>query len=1651
MIRFSEGVQKTTRKFDFLDEQISDLRLNDPGSRKRIAEKVAAATDAAIASRPMLKAVRKLGKKQLEDAVQVHAVSVQAVQRPASNHDPFIISQKCNAACLGVPRKCTNSSVPTELLSWRERQVQESPGTHFGSPEAAAYSAIIPKYMGLCGTAECLLVNPNSHQKVRVRALLDSGANVSMIEQHTSKQLGLSGKKQLFCLNVAGGGNSTETVQEVAFQLESLDGKFSQDMVGIVTEKVGTPFQPIDFDPRNHSYLSGLKLADKFPNPRPRPIQVLLSEPYFSQLQVDETVRHPDPAYPIAQRTKLGWILRGATGIYDRIPTAQVFSSLAYTEECFDLETMYKSCSFDFGKFWSGENVGIKPQETMHSEHTALEIQALEFHKQTAKFDPHKKQWSVCLPWIDPDREAHRMTDNTNRATAFFHRTVEKVKPEHLPMVDDAYKELVDQGFAELVPPEERYPEWPTYVMTSRPVFRFDRATTKCRIVINASLIDPRDKSKSLNKMLMPGPNLLPQIMELILRLQQKQFIFLIDVRKMFLAVKLQLKSDKDMLRYLWGEPGKQPDLYRLTSLGFGILSSPFQAMQCLRGSAAALASKYPEAAQSIDANTYMDDNSDGRETILATAELLKDILTVMDSGGFHGHKIAASHPEILEGLDESRLDRSRIVKVLGLKLDFDTNEFMFNLDEKFEDFNPSANTITRRNIVAVASRIFNTQGFVSPYVMQYKQILPLMWANNTGWDENLVGRQVRDSEGSLVPDPIAQQAVELFKEWFADIPQLKQLRFTRYLPGKLDKVAIFGDASKKGIGAVAYVVKRQPDGTRKSQIVYSKSTLMPKDLRKKDFQDALTIARAELIAITCCINMSTYIQNALRPNVVTGDVHIFTDSLLNLQRIQRGKGHCKVWEERRVCQVLDNKGDTKIHFCPGKLNPADLPSRGCHLPELVEQLSFWKEGPDFLLLNEDEWPKQPVIAGGTQSESVEAEEDPGEIPEVQLYLAQAQQVQQEQVEQERQVTKAHMSSEDTLEHPLDKMLRKFSSLRAVKVAITAFRRAQKKFRKQPHQVTSAVMTASEELAAERELARHIQGKHLSKEISIAQTREKQDEEVLKFQKGSVLRDLPVYWDSQRQLLRLKSRLHTSTSLEFEFKNPIILPKCDYAQRVAVDIHQMLRHASQKHTYEQLRLKYWQQGGYNFVKSAVREGCKTPRCRYVKFETPRMSPLPLIRMDKPEAWSHVGVDYFGPIQCIHDCNLLQCPRDVHGRSCKQPSKNKVWGALFTCMHTRSIHVELVQDCSTQQFLMAFRRFTHTRGRPLTFYSDNATTFKGADKQLQQLFRLTAQDAVKDYAYEGFGPIEWNYSTEVAPWTNGCTERLVGLFKRQFMATLQKHAVPFRTLETLCMEIAYYVNERPLGQVIEGETERMITPNMLATGRSLRPLTTPSIATLQSAGVNAMWEQRKKILLDFGKKWQAEYLSTLSVDKKWAKGMAPAIKPGDVVLLKPETQEKGQWRLARVTDVHRNLDGAIITVSVQLANKAIYTRSVRSVALLEPSAEQVDRNQRENPVEAPSESRGATCGQGLMETVSLPSVANEQGTEDPRPLSLSPRVQEAGDAGAEYSGEADTTEVNPGPIAPALQSSQETEEPAVRRSKRARKHKGYYKLLNEGRL
>ena len=99
----------------------------------------------------------------------------------------------------------------------------------------------------------------------------------------------------------------------------------------------------------------------------------------------------------------------------------------------------------------------------------------------------------------------------------------------------------------------------------------------------------------------------------------------------------------------------------------------------------------YPLAAVIIIADSYMDDIASGAISVVEGRKLMKQIPTVMDAGGFRGHKISTNDPGMVEGIPPDQVDPSRMVSVLGLKLDHDQNEFLFNLDEKFQNYDANA------------------------------------------------------------------------------------------------------------------------------------------------------------------------------------------------------------------------------------------------------------------------------------------------------------------------------------------------------------------------------------------------------------------------------------------------------------------------------------------------------------------------------------------------------------------------------------------------------------------------------------------------------------------------------------------------------------------------------------------------------------------------------------------------------------------------------------------------------------------------------------------------------------------------------------------------------------------------------------------------
>ena len=65
---------------------------------------------------------------------------------------------------------------------------------------------------------------------------------------------------------------------------------------------------------------------------------------------------------------------------------------------------------------------------------------------------------------------------------------------------------------------------------------------------------------------------------------------------------------------------------------------------------------------------------------------------------------------------------------------------------------------------------------------------------------------------------------------------------------------------------------------------------------------------------------------------------------------------------------------------------------------------------------------------------------------------------------------------------------------------------------------------------------------------------------------------------------------------------------------------------------------------------------------------------------------------------------------------------KVYLLLFTCSLTRAVHLEILPNQTTQQFIQAFKRLIARRGRPKVIYSDNAKTFEKVSKWIKRVYK-----------------------------------------------------------------------------------------------------------------------------------------------------------------------------------------------------------------------------------------------------------------------------------------------------------------------------------------
>ena len=87
-----------------------------------------------------------------------------------------------------------------------------------------------------------------------------------------------------------------------------------------------------------------------------------------------------------------------------------------------------------------------------------------------------------------------------------------------------------------------------------------------------------------------------------------------------------------------------------------------------------------------------------------------------------------------------------------------------------------------------------------------------------------------------------------------------------------------------------------------------------------------------------------------------------------------------------------------------------------------------------------------------------------------------------------------------------------------------------------------------------------------------------------------------------------------------------------------------------------------------------------------------MGELPKERVEPVPPFTSTRIDCFGPFKVNDRC-----------------SEVKRWGVLFTCLYSRAVHIEVIEDVSTDAFIESLHCFMAIRGPVSILMRNNGKT------------------------------------------------------------------------------------------------------------------------------------------------------------------------------------------------------------------------------------------------------------------------------------------------------------------------------------------------------
>lgn len=315
----------------------------------------------------------------------------------------------------------------------------------------------------------------------------------------------------------------------------------------------------------------------------------------------------------------------------------------------------------------------------------------------------------------------------------------------------------------------------------------------------------------------------------------------------------------------------------------------------------------------------------------------------------------------------------------------------------------------------------------------------------------------------------------------------------------------------------------------------------------------------------------------------------------------------------------------------------------------------------------------------------------------------------------------------------------------------------------------------------------------------------------------------------------------------------------------------------------------------------------------------QMGNLPMCRQTSSRPFINTGMDFAGPV-------LIASKK---GRGAKHL---KHYTAIYVCMSTKAIHLELVTDLSFDAFIASFKRFVSRRGLPANLYSDNGSNFIGGSRNFKEThhYLLNQCNNFASQEYQTENNIIWHFIPASAQNFGGLWEAAVKSMKSFLLKYTYNSYLTYDEMYTLLTNIEAILNSRPLCAASEDDSSyEALTPGHFLIGAPIVSL--PEKTLNEEKRCYNRWQQIQIRSQSFWKRFYSEYFNQLQNRNKWIH-KKPNLEVNDIVLIKEDNTPSCKWPLGKIVELHPGKDELIRVVAVKTKN-SIIKRPVSKIAKL----------------------------------------------------------------------------------------------------------------------